>query len=252
MGSKGNSENKVRLDILVSELGYSRGFSKELIQDGNIKVNGIVITSPGSSFVRNEIIIKCTAPERLYVGRGGYKLEKALDHFEINVNNLICADIGASTGGFTDCLLENGAKKVYAIDNGEGQLAKKLLDDNRVVNIESMNAKELKEDTLPETMDFICIDVSFISVTKIIYAAKSILKPGGEIICLIKPQFESGKGAINKRGVVKSPKVREDVLKVTKTAFVNSGLNFKGYIRSPIDGVGGNVEYLGYFSKVNI
>lgn len=256
MGSKGNNADNIRLDILVSaETGYSRSFVKELIKGGGVSVNDKVITSPGASFVKDDVEIKCSPPERIYVSRGGYKLEKALKHFGVDVKGLTCADIGASTGGFTDCLLKNGAKKVYAIDNGSGQLDGRLLTDDRVVNIENMNAKELKPDMFPETIDFICIDVSFISVTKIIFAVSRLLKPGGTLICLIKPQFEAGRGSLNKRGIVtgsknaKSLKVHETVLEDVRLAFGDVGLEHKGFVRSPITGADGNVEYLGCFVK---
>jgi len=256
MGSKGNSADKVRLDILVSEeTGYSRGFAKELIKGGNVSVSGQVVTSPGASFVKDDIEIECSLPDKVYVSRGGYKLEKALKHFEIDVNGLTCADIGASTGGFTDCLLKNGAEKVYAIDNGSEQLDSRLLTDDRVINIENMNAKDIKADMFSEVIDFICIDVSFISVTKIIFAVSSILKPGGTLICLVKPQFEAGRGNLNKRGIVRgskgvnSLKVYETVLEDVRMAFSEVGLEHKGFVRSPITGVDGNVEYFGCFLK---
>ena len=263
MSSKGSSAGKVRLDILVaSETGYSRGFAKELIVNGNVLVDGKVIMSPGASFVKDDIKIKCSPPEKIYVSRGGYKLSKALEYFEIDVEGLTCADIGASTGGFTDCLLKSGAKKVYAIDNGDGQLDDRLLLDDRVTNIENMNAKELKPDMFSDVIDFICIDVSFISVTKIICAVSSMLKPGGILICLVKPQFEAGRGSLNKRGIIrgskgskatknsKSLKVYETVLEQVRVAFNDAGLEHRGFVCSPITGSDGNVEYLGYFVKV--
>jgi len=252
MSNKGNNGGKVRLDVLVSELGHRRGFAKELIQNGNVKVGGVTITSPGASFAKSEVNIECDIPGKVYVSRGGYKLEHALKHFEINASGLICADIGASTGGFTDCLLENGAKKVYAVDNGNGQLDKKLFNDARVINMENVNAKYLKLDMFPDIIDFICIDVSFISVTKIIYVLNDILKPGGEIICLIKPQFEAGKNAANKRGIVKNVKSHENAIKLVQSTFLEYKFNMVGYIKSPITGLGGNIEYLAYFSKVII
>ena len=256
MGSKGNSADKIRLDILISEeTGYSRGFAKELIKGGSVSVNGKVVTSPGASFVKDDIEIECSPPDKVYVSRGGYKLEKALEHFGIDVKGLTCADIGASTGGFTDCLLKNGARKVYAVDNGSGQLADELLADDRVINIENINAKDIKPDMFPDVMDFICIDVSFISVTKIIFAVSRLLKPGDILICLIKPQFEAGRGSLNKRGIVKgsksagSLKVHEAVLEDVRSAFCDVGLEHMGFVRSPITGADGNVEYLGCFLR---
>jgi 23S rRNA (cytidine1920-2'-O)/16S rRNA (cytidine1409-2'-O)-methyltransferase len=251
MSSKGNSGNKIRLDILVSKLNpdYSRSLAKELILNGNVTVDDKIITSPGASFVAEDVKIICKHPENLYVGRGGYKIEKALEFFNIDVQNLICADIGASTGGFTDCLLKNGAKKVYAIDNGTGQLDNRLLNDSRVINMENINAKELSPDMFSDAIDFICIDVSFISVTKIIDAVSKLIKVGGYVICLIKPQFETVRKNISKKGIVKNPKVHNEVLGSVQQAFLTAGLSLIGHISSPITGADGNVEYLGCFTK---
>lgn len=249
MGKKGNSEDKVRLDILVSELGYGRGFAKELILNGSVSVNGKPVLAPGISFIRDEANIVCSPPENIYVSRGGYKLEEALEYFNIDVKGLVCADIGASTGGFTDCLLKNGAKRVYAVDNGVGQLDKSLLSDSRVVNMENVNAKELAPDMFPEIIDFVCIDVSFISVTKIVPVIAEVINKDGLVVCLVKPQFEAGRGNVGKRGIVKDPKIHELVLKNVNSAFEEAGLVLSGTVRSPIKGADGNIEYLSYFVK---
>jgi 23S rRNA (cytidine1920-2'-O)/16S rRNA (cytidine1409-2'-O)-methyltransferase len=192
----------------------------------------------------------CTPPEQVYVGRGGYKLKAALEFFEIDVNGLVCVDIGASTGGFTDCLLKNGAKKVYAVDNGTDQLVSCLLTDIRVVSMEKLNAKELLPDMFSEIVDFICVDVSFISVTNIIVSAAAILRVGGMLVCLIKPQFESGKGSVNNRGIVRNTKLHDVAIEKVRAVFSEAGLVCRGIIRSPIAGADGNVEYLGCFLKV--
>ncbi len=177
-----------------------------------------------------------------YVSRGGLKLEKALDDFKVDVKGLIAADIGAGTGGFTDCLLQRGAKKVYAIDVGYGQFAWKLRQDKRVVVIERKNARELTADDL-EHVDLVVMDVSFISILKILPAISGILKDGGDVVTLVKPQFEAGKGEVPRGGVIRDKKVHELVLKNTKAGAEALGYKFLGQTTSPITGRDGNIEF---------
>ena len=209
-----------RLDKIVAEkAAVSREYAKNLINTGCVSLSDRVLTKPGAMFDDDEDIIVAAA-EMKYVGRGGYKLEAALDHFNIDVAGLVCGDIGASTGGFTDCMLQRGASKVYAIDAGTAQLVQKLRDDARVVSMENTNVRNLFE--LPEKLDFITIDVSFISVTKIIENVSALIRDGGKVVCLIKPQFEVGRKNLNKKGIVKDNKQRDLAVKTVLTAFENS------------------------------
>ena len=239
-----------RLDIYLceKELAKSRERAKKLIKEGKVCVNGKVCTKPAYEVVKNDEIT--AQPDDIkYVGRGGLKLEKAFDVFGLDVEDAICADIGASTGGFTQCLLEHGAKTVYAVDVGHGQLDKSLINDKRVVNYEGVNARELTADSFPAKPCFISIDVSFISLELMIGALSSLLEHNGIIIALIKPQFEAGKKALNKKGIVKDPKDHVRVLEKLVCAFNGTNLTVVDIIPSAITGGDGNIEYLAYLRK---
>ena len=184
-----------------------------------------------------------------YVSRGGLKLEKAFESFPIQVQNAICMDIGASTGGFTDCMLQNGAKKVYAIDVGYGQLAWKLRTDERVVNLERTNFRHVTKEQVTDPVNFASVDVSFISLTLILPAAYPLLSDDGEMICLIKPQFEAGKGFVGKKGVVKDSQIHQDTIVKVIDFAVETGFSVLGLTFSPVKGPEGNIEYLVYLKK---
>ncbi|MBQ0043319.1 MAG: TlyA family RNA methyltransferase [Lachnospiraceae bacterium] len=242
---------KERLDILLVEGGHapSREKAKTLIMSGNVFVNGQREDKAGSVFDPEKISIEVKGKTLPYVSRGGLKLEKAIKVYPIDLNGRICMDIGASTGGFTDCMLMNGAAKVYSIDVGHGQLAWKLRNDERVVCMEKTNFRYVTCEQVPEEIDFASCDVSFISLTKILGVAYSLLKDGGEMVCLIKPQFEAGRDKVGKKGVVRDPKVHEEVVRsITSFAF-ETGFTLKGLEHSPIKGPEGNIEYLLYMKK---
>lgn len=234
-----------RLDIeLVSrQIAKSRVKAKEYIKDGRITVNGRIVTKPSSEVTIDDNIQYIGNAEK-YVGRGGYKLEKALESFNIVLSDLICIDIGASTGGFTDCMLQNGAAKVYAVDVGHSQLDKKLIADIRVTNIEGVNVKDLTYDLIGERPDFVAADLSFISVVFAAQAAYNLLKDNGAAVFLIKPQFEAGRQNISKGGIVKDKKVHFNVLNSCLLRFSELGFAIGGLICSPIRGGDGNIEYL--------
>ena len=238
-----------RLDIAVFERGFSksRANAKELIKYGNVSVNGKVCEKPSYIVNDNDEII-VSVSENSFVGRGGFKLQKAIDEFSVSLDNLVCLDIGASTGGFTDCMLKYGAKKVYALDVGEGQLDKSLLEDSRVINLEKTNVKNLSSDYFSEKIGFISIDVSFISLKQVLPKAYEFLCDEGETVALIKPQFEAGKSNLNKNGVVKDLKVHKvvlnDIISFASRFFSVMGLTF-----SPIARKDGNIEYLIYLKK---
>lgn len=240
----------MRVDLYLFKMGYARSRQKaqELLQAGGVTIDEKIIKKPAHDIdetVAHSIVITESCG---YVGRGGLKLEEALRAFSVDPNGMIAADIGASTGGFTDCLLKNGARKVYAIDAGSNQLALSLKNDPRVVSIERFNARNLTLELIGEAADLAVMDVSFISQTLIFPAISSILKPNGILISLIKPQFEAGKSAIGKNGIVRSGAYR--FLAVRRVLHAAEGLGFycNGLIRSPIMGGDGNVEYLAAFS----
>jgi len=238
---------KKRLDVLLVEKGLvgSRERGKRLIMAGEVSVNGQVVDKPGTRVaVDAEIELKEAPP---YVGRGGLKLEAALDAFDVVVEGMTAADIGASTGGFTDCLLQHGAKRVYAIDVGYGQLAWKLRKDSRVVVMERVNARYLE--SLPKPIDLATVDVSFISLRLVLPAITKLLKPEGEIIALIKPQFEARPRQVGKGGVVRDPEVHRAVLSEFLQWALENGLAVKGLIPSPIKGAAGNVEFLVHLGR---
>ncbi|MCR4590778.1 MAG: TlyA family RNA methyltransferase [Lachnospiraceae bacterium] len=243
-------KDKKRLDILLVEKGIapSREKARGYIMTGDIFVEGQREDKAGSLFPEN-VYIEYRGQKLRYVSRGGLKLEKAVRVFNIDLNGLVCLDIGASTGGFTDCMLQNGAKKVYSIDVGYGQFDWGLRNDERVVCMEKTNFRYTKPEDIGENADFASCDVSFISLSKILPAAYDILKDGGEMVCLIKPQFEAGKDKVGKKGVVRDLKTHQEVITnvfdfTLKTGFVIKGLDF-----SPIKGPEGNIEYLMYLTK---
>lgn len=240
MGKK----EKIRLDKLIADKGLSesRETAKKLILAGLVRINDTVYDKPGAN-VDADSNIQITRPEIQYVSRGGLKLEGAIKTFGINVSGKIAVDIGASTGGFTDFLLQNGVKKIYAIDVGYGQMHWKLRNDSRITLLERFNARFLRAEDLPEKVDIIVMDVSFISVIKIWQAAKSILKPDGIFLNLIKPQFEAGRENIPKGGVIKSTEIHKEVLSsvINQTDAENWGI--VGLTSSPIAGADGNREY---------
>ncbi len=239
--------SKKRLDVFLVEQGFfiSREKAQGEIMAGNILINGQKCTKSGTS-VEASASIELLGNKQKYVSRGGLKLEKALELYEISLQNKIMLDIGASTGGFTDCALLNGASKVFAVDVGYGQLAWKLRSDERVVVKERTNARYLKEEDLGEQVDFVCMDVSFISITKILPSLKAICKENCEIVALIKPQFEAGKENIGKKGVVKDKKVHEQVIIKIFDFMRSEGWDILGLTFSPITGPEGNKEFLCY------
>lgn len=240
---------KKRLDILVYERGFSesREKAKILIMEGKIFVNGQREDKPGTSFLE-DALIEMKGEKMPYVSRGGYKLEKALKVFSIVLSDTTCMDIGASTGGFTDCMLQNGAKKVFSVDVGYGQFAWSLRTDKRVVLMEKTNVRYLTLDDIGESLDFISCDVSFISLSKIFPVIKALLKDSGESVCLIKPQFEAGKDRVGKKGVVRDKAVHKDVIISVIDSAKDFGLYPIALSFSPIKGPEGNIEYLLYLS----
>ena len=246
----GQDGMKERLDVLLVQGGYapSREKAKAIIMAGQVYVNGQKEDKAGMKFdIYSPIEVRGQTLK--YVSRGGLKLEKALQTFPISLEGTVCMDIGASTGGFTDCMLQNGAARVYAIDVGHGQLHWKLRNDDRVVCMERFNVRYLKPEDLPESPSFASIDVSFISLKLILGPVASALKEDGQIAALIKPQFEAGRELVGKKGVVRDRKVHEEVVRdVTDMA---SGLGFEilGLDYSPIRGPEGNIEYLMYIRK---
>ncbi len=231
-------------------LAASRERAKEVINEGRVKVNGK--TASKASFQAEETDDIAVEGETLkYVSRGGLKLEKAIADFNIDLTGKTCMDIGASTGGFTDCMLQNGAAKVYAVDVGTDQLVEALKNDERVISMEHTNIRYItKENVGNEAMDFISVDVSFISLTKVLPVVWEMLKEGGEAVCLIKPQFEAGKQALSKKGVVTDPKIREKVVKDIELFSESTGFKVLGTILSPVKGGEGNTEYLIHLGKV--
>ena len=240
---------KERLDALLVNRGIfeSRAKAQSSIMAGQVLVNEQKIEKAGTQ-INPECTIRILGSKLQYVSRGGLKLEKALAIFPISVEGKIVADVGASTGGFTDCALQNGAAKVYALDVGYGQLAWKLRQDERVINMERTNVRYLEEDSLPEKVDAVTIDVAFISLDKILPAVHKILKADGFVIALIKPQFEAGKENIGKKGVVKDPEIHETVINNVISFAKAEGFGIAGLDFSPIKGPEGNIEYLLYMT----
>ena len=241
---------KLRLDRLLVERGLaeSRERGQATIIAGNVLVNDQKIDKAGS-LVPVDADIRILGVPMPYVSRGGLKLEKALVEFAVDVREKTCLDVGASTGGFTDCLLQHGAKKVYAVDVGYGQMAWKVRQDPRVVVIERTNIREMNKDLIPEKAELAVIDVSFISLEKVMSPILEFLNADAGIIALIKPQFEVGKGQVGKGGIVRDDAARTAAVERVRTSFQNAGLDVRGLIPSPITGQDGNVEYLIYAVK---
>lgn len=242
---------KIRLDQLVFDKGFadSREKAKAIVMSGNVFIAGQRCDKPGMQ-VAPDMEIDVRIKELPFVSRGGYKLDKAVRVFNIGVAGKHCIDCGASTGGFTDVLLQNGAEKVYAVDVGYGQLAWKLRNDERVVNLERTNLRYVTEEQIPEKLDLAVCDVSFISIKLIIPAVVPLLKPGAEFMCLIKPQFEAGREAVGKKGVVRDPAVHLSVVEDILAFIPTAGLECIGLDYSPIRGPEGNIEYLLYMRNL--
>lgn len=242
---------KERLDVLVTKQGFaeSREKAKALIMAGEVFVNGQREDKAGAVFEEEKVTIEVRGKALPYVSRGGLKLEKALQHFPLSVQDKVCMDIGASTGGFTDCMLQNGASKVYSVDVGHGQLAWKLRNDERVVCMEKTNFRYMQKEDIADELDFASCDVSFISLTKILIPARNLLKDGGEMVCLIKPQFEAGREKVGKKGVVREPSVHKEVIEKIIDFASMVGFDIIQLDYSPIKGPEGNIEYLIYIRK---
>ena len=242
---------KERLDVLLvkQNLAPSRERAKAVIMSGDVFVNGQREDKAGSTFEEEKVHIEVRTDSLKYVSRGGLKLEKAMEVFPIDLNGKICMDIGASTGGFTDCMLQNGAVRVYSVDVGHGQLAWKLRNDERVVCMEKTNFRYMQPEDIDDVIDFASVDVSFISLDKILGPAYALLKDGGEMVCLIKPQFEAGREKVGKKGVVRDPKVHEEVIRKVMDIAGREGFGLLGLDHSPIKGPEGNIEYLLHIRK---
>lgn len=241
---------KMRLDVLLTARGIapSREKAKSMIMAGAVMVDGKKPEKAGAS-VEEDCQIEVLGETLRYVSRGGLKLEKAMDAHQISLAGAVCVDIGASTGGFTDCMLQNGAAKVYAVDVGSDQLAEKLRQDARVVNLEQVNIRYVTSEQIPEPLDFGSVDVSFISLTLVLPVLHRLLREGGQGICLVKPQFEAGKGKVGKKGVVREPEIHFEVLKKIYDFCGELGFCVKGIHFSPVQGPEGNIEYLYFFEK---
>ena len=241
---------KKRLDIILVDRGFfnSRQVSRTNIMCGNVLVNGIKVFKPGEKLNENIDIQIIGQKDSLYVSRAGVKLKKAIDEFEIDLTDKICFDIGASTGGFTDCMLKEGAKKVFAIDVGYGQLDYKIRIDDRVEVLERTNVRYIDENIFDVKGDFSSIDVSFISLEKILNKVRSFLNENGKIVALIKPQFEAGKGKVNKKGIVKEEETHFEVIYKILSFLRENNFGIQGLTYSPIRGGNGNIEFLVYLS----
>lgn len=241
----------MRLDVFLVENGYtlSRTEAKNFIASGAVKVRGVVITKPSYDIEAEESDIEIDKSLKKYVSRGGYKLEGALREFDLNVKGRLAIDIGASSGGFTDCLLQNGVSHVICVDSGCGQLSESLQNDSRVTSLENYNARYMESADFDYVPNLAVMDVSFISATYIIPAVYNVLSDESDFICLIKPQFEVGKSGIGKGGIVKSDKIRQSaVSKVTEFA-KSVGFEVKRVVKSSIEGGDGNIEYLAHLRK---
>lgn len=242
---------KERLDIILVNNGYapSREKAKAIIMSGNVYVNGQKEDKAGSTFDESKITLEVRGAQLKYVSRGGLKLEKAMESWDISLENKVCMDIGASTGGFTDCMLQNGAGKVYSVDVGHGQLAWKLRNDERVVCMEKTNFRYMVPADIEDKIDFASVDVSFISLTKILIPARNLLNDNGQMVCLIKPQFEAGKDKVGKKGVVREVSVHEEVIRKALDFADFVGFDILHLEFSPIKGPEGNIEYLMHIEK---
>ena len=241
---------KKRLDILVTERGLaeSREKAKTLIMAGQVYVDGQKADKPGDTF-SEDAAVEVRGKGLPYVSRGGLKLEKAMREFGLQLQGRTCMDIGASTGGFTDCMLQNGAQRVYSVDVGYGQLAWSLRTDPRVVNLERTNARYLTQEQVPEEIGFFSVDVSFISLTLILPAVRPLLAEHGQAVCLIKPQFEAGREKVGKMGVVRDKAVHEEVIEKIRSFALENGFSVLGLTFSPVKGPEGNIEYLIYLER---
>ena len=242
---------KERLDVLLVKQGLaeSREKAKAIIMAGNVFVQGQREDKAGAMFDESKVQITVKGAVLKYVSRGGLKLEKAMECFPIVLDGCVCMDIGASTGGFTDCMLQNGAVKVYSVDVGHGQLAWKLRNDERVVCMEKTNFRYMVREDIADDLDFASVDVSFISLTKILIPARKLLKEGGQMVCLIKPQFEAGKDKVGKKGVVREDSVHKEVIEKVLDFANLTGFEVLGLTYSPIKGPEGNIEYLVHLQK---
>ena len=241
---------KKRLDVLLVEKGFfeSREKAKAVIMSGCVYVNNQKADKAGTNFDENAAV-EVRDNRMRYVSRGGYKLEKAMEVFPITLEGKVTMDIGASTGGFTDCMLQNGAKKVYSIDVGYGQLAWKLRTDDRVVNLERTNMRKVTREQVPDDIDFFSVDVSFISLRLILPVARQLMAENAEAVCLIKPQFEAGREKVGKKGVVRDPAVHIEVVQGIYDFVLQNGFDVLNLDFSPIKGPEGNIEYLIHLRK---
>lgn len=239
---------KKRLDAAVAELypDLSRQQIQSLIMQGLVKVDDKPITKPGTQVPSDVQIIVNYIPPR-YVSRAGFKLEGALEAFKLDVTGLTVMDAGISTGGFTDCLLQHGAAKIYGIDVGYGQVHEKIRQDSRVIIMEKTNLRNVRD--LGEPVDMVTLDLSFISVLKIMEAVTAVLKPNGKLVVLIKPQFEAEREDIGKGGIIRNPEVHERVIKKVVAGIIEHGFTYHDVVPSPIEGATGNKEFLAYFTK---
>lgn len=236
---------KERLDVLLvkKNLAESREKAKAVIMSGIVYVDGQKEDKAGSMF-EDTALVEVRGSTLKYVSRGGLKLEKAMEQFGVGLSGKVCMDVGASTGGFTDCMLQNGAKKVYSVDVGHGQLAWKLRNDERVVCMEKTNIRYVTPEEIPERIQFVSIDVSFISLTKVLGPVQALMEPEGDVVCLIKPQFEAGREKVGKKGVVRDPAVHLEVIQMVASFAGSIGLEALHLDFSPIKGPEGNIEYL--------
>ncbi|MCX5922063.1 MAG: TlyA family RNA methyltransferase [Candidatus Dependentiae bacterium] len=242
--------SKKRLDLLLQEqfAQHTRRYIQSLIMQGKAQVEGRIVTKPGM-IIPEDAQLTLQAEEQKFVGRAGFKLEKALDHFAVDVAGLVIMDAGISTGGFTDCMLQRGARKVYGIDVGYGQVHEKVGNDERVVVIERTNLRNMTD--LGEKVDLITLDLSFISLLKVMDAVCSILKPDGQLITLIKPQFEVRKEDVGRGGIIKDPKMHAHVIQLVTQGIARYGFVAIGVTESPIEGTTGNKEFLAYFKRTS-
>ena len=243
-------EKKERLDVLLVKRGLmpSREKAKAVIMAGEVFVDNQREDKAGQTFPES-VQIEVRGKKMKYVSRGGYKLEQAMNVFPISLTDTVCMDVGSSTGGFTDCMLQNGAKYVYAIDVGTNQLAWSLRQDERVCSMEKTNIRYVTPEDIDDVLDFASVDVSFISLTKVLPAAYALLKDGGQMVCLIKPQFEAGREKVGKKGVVRDKAVHEEVIERIITFALENGFSVHHLEYSPIKGPEGNIEYLVHIEK---
>ena len=242
---------KERLDVLLVKrnLAESREKAKAIIMTGNVFVNDQREDKAGSTF-KEDVTIEIKGNPMKYVSRGGYKLEKAVDLWQVPIRDKICMDVGSSTGGFTDCMLQNGASKVYAIDVGTNQLAWKLRQDERVVSMEKTNIRYVTPEDIADPIELFSVDVAFISLKKVLEPVKALLTPEGQGVCLVKPQFEAGREKVGKKGVVRDPKVHHEVLEQIMQYVLSIGFEILELSFSPIKGPEGNIEYLLYIQNI--